>query len=65
VTREIRIPIWNEATMKALHQGQPVVCRCILVDPKDFRPITADIVVTPKNVNFAEGAMPLGPDAVL
>lgn len=64
-TREIRIPIWNEDSRKALQGDQPVICRCVLLDPKGFRPITADILVTPKTVQLTEGPMPLGPDAVM
>ncbi|MDD2710352.1 MAG: glycoside hydrolase family 2 TIM barrel-domain containing protein [Verrucomicrobiae bacterium] len=64
-TREIRIPIWNGETRKTLNNGQAAICRCVLLDPKGFRPITADMIITPKNVRFTKGAMPLGPDAVM
>jgi len=61
----IRIPIWNRGTLHSLHEGLPVVCRCILLDPRGFRVLTTDIVVTPPKINTKHAAMPIGPDAEL
>jgi len=44
----IRIPVWAEHTRKTLDEGRPAVCRCILLDPSGFRPITADILIVPE-----------------
>ena len=60
----VRIPLWNEGTRKTLDGGAPVVCRCILLDPTGFRPITADILVVPEAITAARSPMPMGPDAV-
>ena len=63
---EVRIPIWNEESLKGLEGGQPVICRCHLLDPRGFRPITHDILVVPEQIGGAEAtAMPVGPDAVM
>ncbi len=60
----IRIPIWNEASLKSLENGNAFPCRCILLDPNGFRPITADILVIPEAViDKLDETMPVGPDA--
>jgi len=59
----VRIPIWNPGSMEALERGAAIVCRCILLDPDGFRPITADILVVPKEKGEVKSAMPIGPDA--
>jgi hypothetical protein len=63
-TATLRIPIWNPGSLKTLEAGSPIVCRCSLLDPFGFRPITADILVIPEATGEAEAAMPIGPDAV-
>jgi len=63
-TATVRIPIWNPQTLAGLGAGLPVVCRCTLLDPTGFRPITADIIVEPPEVGAKSQAMPIGPDAV-
>jgi len=60
----IRIPIWNPGTLKTLESGAPIVCRCTLLDPHGYRPITADILVIPEKPGEKREAMPIGPDAV-
>lgn len=64
---ELRIPIWNKEVLKGLKTGQPALCRCSLIDPRGFRPITADILVIPADTDAesADASMPIGPDAVL
>ncbi len=62
-TAKVRIPLWNNDTVKALADGLPVVCRCILLDPKKDRVIASDIVVVPPKINNRHPAMPIGPDA--
>ncbi len=59
------IPIWNKASAAALKNGSPFCCRCIVLDPDGFRPITKDILVIPEEAAKARTAMPIGPDAVL
>lgn len=61
---EIEVPIWNEVTLRALKEGKPVVCRCIVLEPSGFRPITADVVVVPKTLaDPTAGPIVIGPDA--
>lgn len=63
---EIEVPIWNEVTLQALKNGQPVVCRCILLEPSGFRPITADVVVVPRTLARKSSCpIVIGPDADL
>jgi hypothetical protein len=62
---EVVIPIWNPQTRESLEKGSPVGCRCVLLDPGGFRPVTADILVIPDVMIERGEAMPLGPDAVL
>ncbi len=62
---EIRIPMWNEATVKALEEHNPVVCRLHLLDPKGFKVLVHDILVLPEMVKTSEGELPVGPDAVI
>ena len=64
-TREIEIPIWNPATLEALQKGVTTVCRCSLLDPSGFRPITADILIVPGLEKEVKRALAIGPDAVL
>ncbi|MDD5707993.1 MAG: glycoside hydrolase family 2 TIM barrel-domain containing protein [Kiritimatiellae bacterium] len=63
---EIRIPI-AEASLKALGNGGFGFCRCSLLAPDGFRPITADILILTERERRkqAAGDMPVGPDAVL
>lgn len=60
----VRIPIWNPATRDALEKGSAVVCRCVLLDPRRYRPVTADVLVVPRTAADVKAAMPVGPDAV-
>lgn len=46
----VEIPIWNEVTRKALAEGQPAVCRCALLEPDGYRPLTHDILLLPEAV---------------
>jgi hypothetical protein len=66
---QVKIPIWHEGSLKALESGRACLCRCHLLDPQGFRPITADILVVPEELAEASenspALMPLGPDAVL
>jgi hypothetical protein len=65
-TCEVRIPIRTAPTLKGLESGQPAVCRCHLLDPRGFRPLTHDILIVPEKIGGADAtAMPVGPDAVL
>ncbi len=61
---DVRIPLWNPDTLAALERGSPAVCRCIVIDPSGFRPITADVLIVPEGLADAQAAMPIGPDAV-
>lgn len=63
---EVRIPLANPA-LKTLRKGSHALVRCTLLAPGGFRPVTAEIVVTPEAVatTQAETTMTIGPDAVL
>jgi hypothetical protein len=65
-TAEIRIPLGPEI-LKSLNEGSFGLCRCTLLDPRGFRPITADLLVLPAEARKEADAlpMPIGPDAVL
>lgn len=65
-TVQIRIPL-GEEILKGLTEGRFGLCRCTLLDPRGFRPVTADILVLPPEApkGQAELPMPIGPDAVL
>lgn len=62
-TEMVEIPLWNDSTLKALENNSPIVCRCTLLDPKGFRPLTHDILVIPETIDNYSEAMPIGPDA--
>ncbi len=65
-TTKVSIPIWNPQTLDALKSKMPAACRCILLDPSGFRPITADIIIIPESIdNKDKTAIPIGPDAKL
>ena len=65
-TVTVSIPIWNPQSMEALENNMPVACRCIVLDPSGFRPITADIIIIPESVEIRDDVvMPIGPDAEL
>ena len=60
---EVTVPIWNAASREALAAGRPIVCRCIVIDPAGFRPITHDVLVVPDTIRQdAAAPMPIGPD---
>mgnify|MGYP006301865959 FL=1 len=63
---EIVIPLKGPA-LKSLRQNQLALVRCHLLDPSGFRPVTAEIIVTPEQENLAEAdtTMSIGPDAVM
>jgi hypothetical protein len=44
---EAVVPIWSADSQRTLESGQPIICRCIVLDPTGYRPITHDIVVVP------------------
>jgi hypothetical protein len=64
---EVRIPIWNSGLLATLEKGGFGLCRCSLLAPDGFRPVTVDILVVQPTVaaDAADAAMPIGPDAVL
>lgn len=59
----VRIPIWNDDTRNTHDAGSPALCRCILIDPTGFRPLSADIVLVPETRGTPAAPMPIGPDA--
>ncbi len=65
-TTEIHIPI-DPGVLKGLESGRFGVCRCTLLDPSGFRPLTAEIMVVPASTQAADidKTMTIGPDAVL
>jgi hypothetical protein len=60
----VRVPLWNPGSVAALEKGAVIVCRCILLDPQGYRPITADVLVVPREIAETRALMPIGPDAV-
>jgi len=64
-TREITIPIWHKKTLEALHKGIVALCRCVLIAPDGFSPITADILIIPAEGRQDSEHLPIGPDAEL
>ncbi len=62
----VHVPIWNESSRKSLADGSAIACRCILLEPNGFRPITWDVIVMPEALsNELDEVLPVGPDAVL
>ena len=45
---KVKIPIWNRASLASLEQGSPICLRCIVIDPRGFRPLTTDLLVIPE-----------------
>ena len=65
-TRRISIPLWNPSVLEALAKGVATICRCSLIDPSGFRPITADIWIVPEAPTKEEKqALAIGPDAIV
>lgn len=60
-----KVPLWNEATRRALAQGAAAVCRITILDPRGFRPLTKDIQIVPEAQRESVQPMPIGPDAIL
>jgi hypothetical protein len=59
----VEIP-FEPPTRDAMQKGMPTVCRCNLLDPTGFRPITADILLIPESrAAEAERKLHVGPDA--
>ncbi|HOL68307.1 MAG TPA: hypothetical protein PKX93_12705, partial [bacterium] len=59
-----RIPLWEPAALKSLEENGVACCRCSLLDPTGFRPITADILILCREkARTVEAEMPIGPDA--
>ena len=65
--KTVEIPLWNPRALDSLNEGVMTLCRVSLMDPKGFRPITADIRILPVRERKAEENRPLaiGPDAIL
>ncbi len=63
---EIRIPI-EDGLLEGLKEGRFGVCRCSLLDPSGFRPVTAEILILPADdaSSDTDRTMTIGPDAVL
>jgi hypothetical protein len=60
----ITVPVWNSGSLGTLNGGNPIVCRCTVLEPSGFRAITADVLVMPEAANTRdEGPMLIGPDA--
>ncbi|HEY3396634.1 MAG TPA: glycoside hydrolase family 2 TIM barrel-domain containing protein [Armatimonadota bacterium] len=63
-TVEVTVPIWNPSSLETLEKGSPIVLRCTVLDPTGFRPLAADIVIVPQQVDQeVEAVIPVGPDA--
>ena len=63
-TCTIEIPLWNAEARKSLERGVVTICRVVLLTPSGFRPLTADILITPEVVKEDEKKeLLIGPDA--
>ena len=63
-TAALRVPLWNPKTLEALAAGSPAVCRCVVLDPTGYRPITADVLIVPEGAEgSAGGPAPASPVA--
>ncbi|MDP6107862.1 MAG: hypothetical protein QGI33_05450, partial [Candidatus Brocadiia bacterium] len=49
----VRIPLWSAAAQQSLENDKPIACRCALLDPTGYRPITADILLIPEGIEEA------------
>lgn len=59
----VEIPLWEPAALDSLNQNTATVLRIVLLDPMGFRPITADIMITPDTMKKDERAeLLIGPD---
>jgi hypothetical protein len=54
-TAALRVPLWNPKTLEALAAGSPAVCRCVVLDPTGYRPITADVLIVPEGAEGGAG----------
>jgi len=63
---EVCIPI-EDRVLDALNEATFGLCRCSLLDPQGFRPVTADILILPAEEaqEDADARMTIGPDAKL
>jgi hypothetical protein len=60
----LEVPLWNEGSRHTLNGGNPIVCRCTVLDPSGYRVITADVLIMPEEAKTRdEGPMLIGPDA--
>ncbi|HOS43405.1 MAG TPA: glycoside hydrolase family 2 TIM barrel-domain containing protein, partial [Armatimonadota bacterium] len=60
----LEVPIWGRGSLHTLTGGNPIVCRCTVLDPAGYRVITADVLVVPAEAKTRdEGPMLIGPDA--
>ncbi len=62
---QIRVPIWNEKTRADLENGQVAICRCIVLEPSGYRPVTHDVLVIPEGLDESDPHVVIGPDANL
>ncbi len=63
-TCTLDIPLWHPATLHSLERGIITVCRVVLLTPTGYRPITANILITPEVVKEDEKKeLLIGPDA--
>ena len=63
---EISIPL-DPQVLAALQEDGFGLCRCTLLDPRGFRPLTAETLILPagKQAGASDQEMNIGPDAVL
>ncbi len=62
----VTVPIWNNSARESLNKGITTVMRVVIMDPKGFRILTHDIMITPQKVEKDEvKELLIGPDAKL
>ena len=64
-TVKVSIPILKNDVKDGLDNDNLALMRIFLIDPKGFRPTTADILIMPENIKHEDGVLPVGPDAIM
>ncbi len=63
-TCKVTIPIWNKSAQESLNKGVATVMRIVMMDPKGFRILTHDIMITPQKIEEDKvKELLIGPDA--
>ena len=59
----VEVEIWPQLSFDSLNLGIPTVLRIVLLDPRGFHTLTADIMLVPEKVaKDTKGELFIGPD---